>query len=156
MEKERTTAKNPLLQFVTFGIGEEEFAVDISIVQEINKMMRVTRIPKAPDLVEGIVNLRGRVIPTINLRKRFGLDGHEHDKETSIIVIDIPGRSFGFLVDAVNEVLRIPDSVIEPPPKLGAGSHSEYITGIAKLENRLLFLLDATKVTSFEDEMIEA
>jgi len=142
-----------LLQLVTFRIGEEEFGVNILQVQEIIRTMEITRVPKAPDFVEGVINLRGKVIPIIDLRKRFGLEVREHDKHTRIIVIEISNMIVGFVVDAVSEVLRIPaDTVEPPPPAVMGGIDSEYINGVGKLEDRLLILLDLDKLLSQEEQ----
>ena len=142
-----------LLQLVTFRIGEEEFGVDILRVQEIIRIMEITRVPKAPDFVEGVINLRGKVIPIIDLRKRFGLEVKEYVKHTRIIVIEISNMIVGFVVDAVSEVLRIPaDTVEPPPPAVMGGIDSEYISGVGKLEDRLLILLDLDKLLSQEEQ----
>ena len=137
-----------LLQLVTFHIGEEEFGVEILKVQEIIRMMGITRVPKAPDFVEGVINLRGKVIPIIDLRKRFGMAAQEHDKHTRIIVIEINGVIIGFVVDSVSEVLRIPADTVEPPPPIISGIESEYIRGVGKLADRLLILLDLDSLLS--------
>ncbi len=137
-----------ILQLVSFNIGEEEFGVDILKVQEINRMLNVTRVPNAPEYVEGVINLRGKVIPVVDLRKRFGLPPKEHDKNTRIIVIELSGKTVGFVVDSVKEVLRIPKSVTEPPPALATNINAEYITAVGKLDDRLLTLLDMERVLS--------
>jgi purine-binding chemotaxis protein CheW len=134
------------LQLVSFNIGSEEFGVDILKVQEINRMVDITKVPQAPNYVEGVINLRGKVIPIIDLRKRFSLELKEHDKNTRIVVVDIGGNIMGMIVDAVSEVLRLPADTIEPPPELVTGINSEYIKGVAKLEDRLLIFLDLSKV----------
>ncbi len=139
---------NALLQLVTFHIGEEEFGVEILKVQEIIRTMAITRVPKAPDFVEGVINLRGKVIPIIDLRKRFGMMAQEHDKHTRIIVIEINGVIVGFVVDSVSEVLRIPANTVEPPPAIISGIESEYISGVGKLADRLLILLDLDRLLS--------
>jgi purine-binding chemotaxis protein CheW len=135
-----------LLQLVSFNIGDEEFGVDILKVQEINRMLEVTRVPNAPHHVDGVINLRGKVIPIIDLRCRFGMPRKEHDKHTRIVVVELHGKVLGFVVDAVREVLRIPRSVTEPPPSIAGSVNEEYITGVGKLEDRLLILLDLEKV----------
>ncbi len=135
-----------LLQLVSFNIGEEEFGVDILRVQEINRMLEVTRVPNSPVHVDGVINLRGKVIPIVDLRQRFGMPRKDHDKNTRIIVVELNGQVVGFVVDAVREVLRIPRSVTEPPPSLAGGVREEYITAVGKLEDRLLILLDLEKV----------
>jgi len=140
-----------LMQLVTFSIGEEEFGVDILKVQEIIRMMEITKVPRAPEFVEGVINLRGKVIPIIDLRKRFGLSARGHDKHTRIIVIEINNMIVGFVVDSVSEVLRIPFSTVEPPPPVVSGLESEYISGVGKLEDRLLILLDLDRLLSHEE-----
>ena len=98
-----------LMQLVSFKLGSEEFGIDILKVQEINRIVEITHVPKSPDFVEGIINLRGKVIPIIDLRKKFGLEQKEYTKNTRIIVIELEGgRITGFIVDSVSEVLRIP------------------------------------------------
>ncbi|GAB7078464.1 chemotaxis protein CheW [Megalodesulfovibrio paquesii] len=141
-----------LLQLVTFSIGDEEFGVDILKVQEIIRTMEITKVPRAPEFVEGVINLRGKVIPILDLRKRFGLSSREHDKHTRIIVIEINNMIVGFVVDSVSEVLRIPASTVEPPPPVVAGLESEYISGVGKLEDRLLILLDLDRLLSREEK----
>ncbi len=135
-----------LLQLVSFNIGSEEFGVDILKVQEINRMAEITKVPQAPHYVEGVINLRGKVIPIVDLRKRFGLEIKEYDKNTRIVVVDIEGNVMGMVVDSVSEVLRLPTNTIEPPPEIVTGINSEYIKGVAKLEDRLLIFLDLSKV----------
>ena len=140
-----------LLQLVTFSTGDEEFGVDILKVQEIILPMAITKVPKAPEFVEGVINLRGKVIPVIDLRRRFGLKPKEQDKYTRIIVIEINQMIVGFVVDSISEVLRIPASTVEPTPPVVAGIESEYISGVGKLEDRLLILLDLDRLLSRED-----
>jgi purine-binding chemotaxis protein CheW len=135
-----------LLQLVSFNIGNEEFGVDILQVQEIHRVLDVTRVPHAPEYVDGVINLRGKVIPIIDLRRRFGMERKEHDKHTRIVVVELSGKVVGFVVDAVREVLRISRSVTEPPPSIVGGVHEEYVTAVGKLEDRLLILLDLEKV----------
>lgn len=139
-------ASSDELQLVSFNIGTEEFGVDILKVQEINRMVEITRVPQAPHYVEGVINLRGKVIPIVDLRKRFNLELKEHDKNTRIVVVDIGGNIMGMIVDSVSEVLRLPASTIEPPPEIVTGVNSEYIKGVAKLDDRLLIFLDLSKV----------
>lgn len=142
------------LQLVTFSIGGEEFGVEILKVQEIVRSMEMTRVPSAPDFVEGVVNLRGRVIPIIDMRKRFGLERKDHDSRTRIIVIDMNGVVTGFVVDSVSEVLRLPRNTIEPPPPVVAGIESDYISGVGKLEDRLLILLDMDSLLSSKEQRL--
>ncbi|EPR42331.1 CheW protein [Desulfovibrio sp. X2] len=141
-----------LLQLVTFSIGDEEFGVDILKVQEIIRTMEITKVPKAPEFVEGVINLRGKVIPIIDLRKRFGMETRAHDKNTRIIVIEINNMIVGFVVDSVSEVLRISADTVEPPPPVVAGVESEYIKGVGKLADRLLIMLDLDRLLSREEK----
>lgn len=146
-----------LLQLVTFSIGEEEFGVNILKVQEINRTMEITKVPRSPEFVEGVINLRGKVIPIIDLRRRFGLMHKAEDKDTRIIVIEINSVIVGFVVDAVSEVLRIPASTVEPPPPVVAGVESDYISGVGQLKDRLLIMLDLDRLLSTEDlDMLSA
>ncbi len=146
-----------LLQLVSFKIGDEEFGVDILKVQEINRMLDVTRVPNAPEFVDGVINLRGKVIPIVNLRRRFGMERIERNKNTRIVVVELGGRIVGFVVDAVHEVLRIPRSVTEPPPSLAGSVKAEYITAVGKLDDRLLILLDLEKIlTEGQQEAVNA
>lgn len=112
-------AGDDLLQFVICLIGNEEFAVDVLSVQEINRIVEVTRVPKTPSYVEGVINLRGRIIPVLDLRKLFGLNGGKQTTQTRIVVVSVQSRLVGLIVDSVEEVLRVPRSAIEPPPSVG-------------------------------------
>jgi purine-binding chemotaxis protein CheW len=103
---------------LVFKIGEEEFGIDILKVQEINRMMQITKVPNSPEFIDGVVNLRGRIIPVIDLRTRLNMSRIEHDNRTRIIVVDLSGVTVGFIVDEVSEVLRIPKSITEPPPAM--------------------------------------
>jgi purine-binding chemotaxis protein CheW len=141
-----------LLQLVSFHIGDEEFCVDILKVQEIIRMMQITKVPNLPSFVEGIINLRGKVIPIIDLRIRLGMAKREHGGNTRIIVVEISNKTIGFIVDSVSEVLRIPKSITEAPPEIVSGVNSEYITAIGKLEDRLLILLELEKVLTEEEK----
>lgn len=152
MSDEHKRQEADLLQLVTFSIGDEEFGVEILKVQEIIRMLEITKVPKAPPFVEGVINLRGKVIPILDLRKRFGLDSRSHDKNTRIIVIEINSMIVGFIVDSVSEVLRLPANTVEPPPPVVAGLDSDYISGVGKLEDRLLIMLDLNRLLSNEEQ----
>ncbi len=152
MAEHQTRQDAELMQLVTFSIGEEEFGVDILKVQEIIRTMEITKVPRAPQFVEGVINLRGKVIPIIDLRRRFGLTTRGHDKHTRIIVIELSNMIVGFVVDSVSEVLRIPASTVEPPPPVVSGLESEYISGVGKLEDRLLIMLDLNRLLSGEEQ----
>ncbi len=137
-----------LLQLVSFMIQNEEFAIDILFVQEINRMLQITKVPNAPAFVSGVVNLRGRVIPVIDLRTKLGIEVKKHDKNTRIVVVEVKEKTVGFIVDAVKEVLRIPASITEPPPELVTGINSEFIMAVGKLEDRLITLINIEKILS--------
>ena len=136
-----------LLQLVSFHVGGEEFGLEILRVQEIIRVQQLTRVPNSPDYVDGVINLRGKVIPVISLRKRIGLEDLKHDKQTRIVVVEVRGTVLGFIVDSVSEVLRIPADTVEPPPRLGKVER-EYVSGVGKLDNRLLILLDIDRLMS--------
>lgn len=145
-------ADNTLIQLVTFKIAEEEFGVDILRVQEIIRMMPITKVPNAPSFVEGVINLRGKVIPIIDMRRRFDMAATAHDAQTRITVMDLRGQVVGFVVDEVREVLRIKESTVEAPPRMVTGIGSDYLKGVGKLDDRLLILLDLDQLLS-ETEM---
>ncbi|HBG46135.1 MAG TPA: chemotaxis protein CheW [Deltaproteobacteria bacterium] len=146
MDPKKELDLREVLQLVTFRLGNEEFSLDILRVQEIIRHMEITRVPKAPDFVEGVINLRGKVIPVLELRKRFGLGSNERTNETRIIVVEVDDKTVGLKVDAVSEVLRLPADRVEPPPAIATGVDSDYIKGVGKLDGRLLILLDVEKV----------
>ncbi|MCK5329458.1 MAG: chemotaxis protein CheW [Candidatus Latescibacteria bacterium] len=139
------------LQLVSFRMGHEEFGVDILLVREINRMVEIAQVPKSPEYVEGIINLRGKVIPIVNLRLRMGLPEKENNKDTRIVVVELEDQLIGFVVDAVSEVLRIPRNITEPPPETATGIDAEFITGIAKMEDRLLILLNLNRLLSIAE-----
>lgn len=140
-----------LLQLVTFRVGTEEFAIPILSVQEINRMMQITRVPQSPPFVEGVINLRGKIIPVVDLRRRFGLEQATNSNDTRIIVVEVGGRVIGFTVDRVNEVLRIEENIVEPPPAMVCGVDTEYVRGVGKLEDRLLILLELGRLFGAEE-----
>jgi len=146
MEVKKELDAKEVLQLVTFRLGREEFSMDILKVQEIIRHMDLTRVPRTPEFVDGVINLRGRVIPVLDLRKRFGLPADERTNETRIIVVDVDDTTVGLKVDAVSEVLRLPADTVEPPPSLVTGIESDYIKGVGKLEGRLIILLDVAKI----------
>jgi len=157
--KSTTIDSQELIQLVGFKLGNEEFGIDISRVQEINMMMQLTKIPNSNKCIEGVVNLRGKIVPVINLRERLGLSKKADDSKTKIIVSEINNKLIGFIVDEVNEVLRISKAIIEPAPEIVTGVESELIEGVAKLDERLLILLNLDKVLTVTEikqlELIE-
>jgi len=157
-KEQKTSESSQILQLVTFTLGGEEYAVDILKVQEINRMKEITRVPNAPYYVEGVINLRGKVIPVVCLRKFFGLPEEEDRSRQKIMIMDIQGTTIGLIVDTVSEVLRISSSIVEPPPSMTYSVSTEFISGIAKLEDRLIILLDMDKLIGKEEtaSMVEA
>ncbi len=140
-----------LMQLVSFLVGGEEFGIDILRVREIIRAQEFTRVPNSPDFIAGVINLRGRVIPVLSLRKRFGLEEQPHDKQTRIVVVELTGNILGFIVDSVSEVLRIPVDTFQPPPRLGQVER-EYVSGVVNVHERLLILLDVAQLMSHSGE----
>ncbi|MEM1155782.1 MAG: chemotaxis protein CheW [Pseudomonadota bacterium] len=143
---ENNSVTSDQIQLVTFWVGSEEFAVEILAVREINRMLEITSVPEAPSYVEGVINLRGLIVPIVDIRKRFGAPSKKSDSETRIIVVEVNGRMIGFIVDRVNEVLRLNRDVIDPAPDLGNSDVGQFISGVGKLEDRLIILLDIAKL----------
>ncbi|HQB38432.1 MAG TPA: chemotaxis protein CheW [Deltaproteobacteria bacterium] len=137
-------AGSELIQLVSFSLDNEEYAVEVLKVREIIRMPEITHMPNTPHYAEGIINLRGKVIPVISLRKKFSLMDTENDSHTRVMVMDINGELTGFIVDSVSEVIRISSSEVQPPPSAMAscGVEQEYITGVVNRSERLLILLD--------------
>jgi purine-binding chemotaxis protein CheW len=143
-------------QIVVFELNSEYFGVEIARVESIIKMQPITQMPHVPAFVEGITNLRGKVLPVIDLRKRFGLPPREADKDSRIIVVGLNQTEVGMIVDEVSEVLTIPGSAVEPAPAIARSTDCTFITGIAKLDLRLIILLDLEKVlTAFEQAKLQ-
>jgi purine-binding chemotaxis protein CheW len=140
-----------LLQLVTFGVGEEEFAVPILAVQEINRMMEITRVPQSPPFVVGVINLRGKIIPVVDLRRKFGMAETEQTKDHRIIVVEVQNRVIGFTVDRVSEVLRISQDVVDTAPAMVTGIDTDYVEGVGKLEDRLLILLSLERLFAVDE-----
>ncbi len=138
-------------QIVSFRLASEEYGVNIMRVQEIILMGQITRMPEVPDYICGLINLRGHVIPIVDLRKRFGLSVAANDEHTRIIVVNVAQKTIGIVVDAVNEVLRINSQQIEPPPTSIAGIDQSYIRGLVKFDKKLLILLDIEKILVEEE-----
>jgi purine-binding chemotaxis protein CheW len=139
-------------QLVIFELADEHFGVDIASVESIIKMQAITRVPHAPQFVEGVTNLRGKVLPVIDLRSRFGLSSQENTKTSRIIVVSISGTNLGMVVDGVSEVLTVSDKEIEPAPTMVTTIDSDFITGIAKVNDRLVILLDLGAILSNQEQ----
>ncbi|MDK2877497.1 MAG: purine-binding chemotaxis protein CheW [Thermoanaerobacteraceae bacterium] len=133
-------------QFVEFKLGEEEYGVDILQVKTIERMMPVTRVPKAPSFVEGVINLRGEIVPVIDLKKRFDLPPGQITDNTRIIIVTLEDITVGMIVDSATEVIQLPQEAIEPAPTITNGIDSNFLDGVGKLDGKLLILLNLSKV----------
>jgi len=142
-------AKN--LQLVVFNVGKELYGMGIESVHEIVKVPDITEVPDTPAFLEGVINLRGKIVPVVDLRKRLRLIGKERTKSSRVLITENDGRLVGLLVDAVSEVLKIPPDTVEAPPEMISSIGVEYITGVAKIGEQLIILLDLKKVFSIED-----
>jgi len=134
------------LQLVIFKLGNESFGVQIATVESIIKMQPITHLPQAPEFVEGVINLRGRILPVLDLRKRLGVFQTETSKDTRMVVVNIEKATVGMIVDRVDEVLRINEDLVEAPPSITSSVDSRFIRGIAKIGSELVILLDLMKV----------
>src|SRR5579883_452744 len=141
-----------VVQVVSFKLGSEEYGVDISQVQEIIRMVEITHVPRAPRFMEGVINLRGQLIPIIDLRTRFSMPRADHTKSTRIVVTEIGSKRVGIVVDSVSEVLNIPIEQVEDAPDMIAGVGTEYIQGVGKVSDRLVILLDLTMVVTADEK----
>jgi purine-binding chemotaxis protein CheW len=151
-KKDIEDASGELIQLVSFKLDEEEYGVNVLKVREIIRMPSITRVPNTPHYVEGVINLRGKVIPIMSIRRRFGLEEVENDKSTRIMVMDVDGELMGFIVDSVSEVIRISEKEIQPPPPVAtSGVDQECMSGVINQPERLLVLLDLEKMSSRED-----
>lgn len=150
---DHATQHDELIQLVSFMLADEEYGVEVLKVREIIRMPTITKMPNTPQHVEGIINLRGKVIPIISMRKRFGLMESENSGHTRIIIMDVVGTLTGFIVDAVSEVIRIHSSEIQPPPSMimSGGIGREFITGVFNHADRLLIIMDVDRMFS-DDE----
>lgn len=139
------------VQMVAFKLENEEFAVDIHQVREVLKMTQVTPLPQSAHYIEGVINLRGEVIPVVDLRKRFELPVGERSEQTRIIIVEIQDSNVGLIVDSVTEVLRFSSSAIQPPPARVAGTRTDLIKGVGKVEERLLIILNLERILTTEE-----
>lgn len=137
------------VQLVTFSLGKESFGVNILSVQEIITVPEITRIPNSPSFIEGVINLRGKLVPVIDLRKKLNVGLERLEQQTRILVIKVNGKVSGFLVDAVEAVMNVPEDTVEVAPEIvTAGIDSQYITGVSKLDDRMIILLNFNKLLS--------
>lgn len=149
-EQEVDTQKD---KFLTFIMGNESFGIDIGYVTEIVGIQSITKVPELPDYIKGIINLRGKIIPVMDVRLRFKNPFKEYNDRTCVIVVDIQNLSIGLIVDSVSEVLSIAEQDIVPPPDSSKGLSNRYIKGIGKVENEVKLILDCEKL--LQDNVVE-
>jgi purine-binding chemotaxis protein CheW len=146
-------------KYLTFLIGKEEYGIPILKAKEIIKMMDITSIPKTPPFMRGVINLRGKIIPIIDLRLKFRLEAKEYTERTCIIVVELllgqTKRQMGIVVDTVSEVINFPKNDLEPPPQYGTQLETGYLTGMGKIKDKVVLLLDIEKAFSDEDYVIK-
>ncbi|MBN7795811.1 chemotaxis protein CheW [Parahaliea mediterranea] len=143
-------------EFLVFSLGSEEYAIDILKVQEIRGYENVTRIANAPDFIKGVANLRGVIVPIVDLRIKFRLDNVEYNEQTVVIVVSIEGRIVGIVVDGVSDVMSLKPDQIKPAPEFGVSMPVDYLSGLGNLEDRMLVLVDIEKLlTSDEMALVE-
>lgn len=143
------------MQVVGFYIGEDEYAVNISKVREIQAMSDIRKVPKSPPFVEGVINLRGGIVPIIDLRKRFDLAVNENRQSAKILIVELNKNQVGMIVDNVSEVMRFyQDEIEKTPPMFSSSIDSQYIQGVAKMNEKLIILLDVEKLLSFEEQSV--
>jgi len=141
------------VQLVAFMLRDEEFAVDIQQVREVLKMTRITPLPRSLEFVEGVINLRGEVIPVVDLRKRFGLEEGSRDDQNRIIIVEINESEVGLIVDSVSEVVRLPENSIQKAPGSVAGARTDLIKAVGKIDERLIIILDLEKILTSEEQI---
>jgi purine-binding chemotaxis protein CheW len=134
------------LHIVGFRIGRETFGVPIAMVHEIVRVPEITAVPEAPDYVEGVINLRGKIVPVVDLRKRFGEVEIKSTKKNRILVAEVENKMVGLMVDAASEVMKLPEGDVEPPPNVFEEGELNYVTGVGKLSGRLIILVDLTRI----------
>jgi purine-binding chemotaxis protein CheW len=137
-----------LKKFVTFGLGASRYAIGVSRIREIIARFDIVPLPKVPEYIEGIISLRGEIIPVVDLRARFEMPAHPRDDETRVIVVELPDCQVGIKVDRVFEVLKLAESAIEPPPPLVAGLRADFLDGVTEVKGRLITLLRLEAILS--------
>ncbi|WP_423195538.1 MULTISPECIES: chemotaxis protein CheW [unclassified Cupriavidus] len=144
-------------EFLVFTLGTEEYGIDILKVQEIRSYETVTRIANAPDFLKGVTNLRGVIVPIVDLRIKFRLGNVRYDHQTVVIILNVAGRVVGIVVDGVSDVLTLTGDDIKPAPEFGVSVSNEHLTGLGSVDNRMLILIDIERMmTSPEMELVEA
>ncbi|HVO40845.1 MAG TPA: chemotaxis protein CheW [Spirochaetia bacterium] len=147
---DKVDTRGELRQFISFSVGDEEYGLELLRVKEVIRVREITWLPKAPSFVKGIINLRGDVIPIIDLRDKFGLEAKEATAHTRVIVVEVEGKLMGMVVDSASQVVRIPADQIDPPPVFGAVSQ-EFITGVGKIDDKLIVILNSDAILTTEE-----
>jgi len=143
-------------EFLTFTLGKEEYGIDILKVQEIRGYDAVTSIANTPEFIKGIINLRGIIVPIVDMRIKFKLGSAEYDQFTVVIILNIANRVVGMVVDGVSDVITLPSSQIKPAPEFGAAMDTQYIVGLGTLDERMIILVDIERLmTSSDMELVE-
>jgi len=155
MEKQNkvTERSDGIVQVVSFSVGEEDYGINIEMVKEVIKVKSITRLPKTPSFIRGVINLRGDVIPIIDLREKFGLHEEDFTGMTRVIVVDIDDKSIGMAVDSVSNVINIAQDDIKPPPPLINGLSEDYLKGVGKVGDELIILLNIDKILTTEEKI---
>nr|MBF0223679.1 purine-binding chemotaxis protein CheW [Desulfobulbaceae bacterium] len=139
-------------KYLTFHLAKEDYGIEIAFVTEIIGIQKITEVPDMPVYIKGVINLRGKVIPVMDVRTKFKLEAREYDERTCIVVVDIDGTSVGLVVDEVSEVIDIPASQVEPAPQTGKGNSSRYLKGMGKIDDEVKILLNVEKLL-YEEEL---
>ena len=151
-DREKTELKGDEIQLVSFILGDETFAIDVSQVHEIVRLEKITSVPRMPEFIEGVLNLRGQITTVIDMRKRFSMKSIERNSQSRIIIGEVGSFQFGMIVDAVSEVIRVsPDDIVPPPEIMTNSIDSSYLKGICKLPSDLIMLLDLNNILSEEE-----
>ena len=153
MEAMKVKETGELRQFISFSVGEEEYGLELLRVKEVIRVHEITWLPKAPSFVKGIINLRGDVVPILDLRDKFGLESHEDTAQTRVIVVEVERRLMGMVVDSASQVVRIPVDQIDPPPSVLGGFSQDLITGVGKREDKLVILLNPDAILTMEEKV---
>src|SRR5271157_3241075 len=154
METTKMKETGELRQFISFSVGQEEYGLELLRVKEVIRVREITWLPKAPSFVKGIINLRGDVIPIIDLRDKFGLETREQTAQTHVIVVEVEGRLMGMVVDSASQVVRIPADQIDAPPPVLGGLSQEFITGVGKMDDKLVILLNIDAILTVDEKRV--
>ena len=152
MEQARTgESSGEVRQLISFTVGAEEYGLELLRVKEVIRMRLITWLPKAPSCVKGIINLRGNVIPIVDLRERFGLAAQEQTAMTRVIVVEVEGRLVGMVVDSASQVVRVPADQFDPPPPVMGSASKDFITAVGKMGDKLVIMVDVDRILSAEE-----